>query len=125
VISGGILDLKPESRYVRKAEELFREAKKDLDIGCFNKAVSTFYFSIESLANAILFKYGQRVRGFRGRINTIAILVSKKVAKDMLYLYELRVLADHKEDLMSKEMAYGAFKIAEKLYSELKRFLER
>ena len=117
--------MKVEAEYIKKAEILFREAEKDLQIGCYNKATSGFYFSIECLANAILSKHKQRVRGFRGRINAISIIVSRDIAKEMLYLYEFRVLADHKEKIISRNEAFMALKIARKIYSTLEECLNK
>jgi len=113
-----------EEKYVEKAEILFNEAIEDMNIACYNKAVSAFYFSVEALANALLAKCNQRVRGFRGRINIVAALVSEEIANDMLRLYELRVLADHKETLVGKQTVYEAFEIAKKIYAKLKQHIE-
>ena len=111
------------SKFVRKSKVLYSEALDDLERGNFNKAVSGFYFSVEALANAIVYKYRQRVRGFMGRVNIISKLVSKDVGKKMLYLYELRVLADHKETLLVESDAREAEKIANYLINELRKSL--
>lgn len=46
-------------KYIKKGEKPLHEAKKDLQIGCYNRATCASYFAVEAYAN-ILFLINDR-----------------------------------------------------------------
>ena len=117
--------MRGHERYLLKAEILLEEAEKDFSMNLMNKAVSAYYFAIEALANAIASLLGQKTRGYMGRINLIKNLLGVKIANEMSILHQWRNIADHKEDLVSQELAGKVREKAKNLYEILKaKYLE-
>ncbi|MGQ4892003.1 MAG: HEPN domain-containing protein [Candidatus Njordarchaeia archaeon] len=111
-------------RFIRKGEVLFDEASKDLEIGCYNKAVSAAYFSVEAFANALFFIKRQKTKGFRGRVNVIKSLLGDDVGEIMENLHMKRNEADHYEKIMAKEDAEEAIKASKRLINMIKGYLQ-
>jgi len=49
--------------FYKKALILLFEGKKDLDVGCYNKTISTFYFAVDAIVNVIFAIKKQKTRG--------------------------------------------------------------
>lgn len=92
-----------------KALLLLREAEKDLDIGCYNKAVSAAYFSAR-MATEIFLK--SKVKHLPRRddklANTLKSIGFTQLAEKLLILYEQRKKADYGEEAMSKSESVNA-----------------
>ena len=111
--------------FIKKGEVLFEEARRDLEIGCYNKAVSAAYFSVEAFANVLLFIKRQKTRGFRSRVNVIRSLLGEEVGEIMENLHRKRSEADHYEKIMTREDAEEAIKVSRKLINKIKEYLQK
>jgi len=118
------MSLAKVKKLIRKGFQLYEEAERDLEIYCFNKAVSAAYFAVEAFANAIFYIKKQKVRGFRGRINLIRNIFGEELGEKMEKLHEKRNNADHYEALMTREDAKYALKIADELIRKIIHYLK-
>ncbi len=110
-----------------KSEVLLKEAKKDLEHGSPNKAVSASYFAVrlfvehvipdlltskdDKIANALY-------REVKRRANEE---VAKRLKDVYMTLYTYRKMADHRETLFELEESKEIVKMAESLILEIKR----
>ena len=111
-------------RYIRKGRVLLEEARKDLEIGNYNKCVSAAYFAVEAFANALFLIKKQKTRGYRGRISLVKSFIGEKYAEMMEVLHDMRSDADHRDKLMTRSDAEHAIRIAEKLINALVKKLK-
>ncbi len=104
-----------------KSDELMGESLKDLEVGCYNKAVSAAYFSVRLAAESIL--KGLKTKKDDKIANALMKVLSRKLgekkAKELkdeyMALFEARKIADHRPISFSKEMAEFYVRTAEKL----------
>ena len=106
-----MMHLEKALMYYRKAHVILTEAEKDLQIQCHHKAISAFYFAIEAIANVLLAIKKQKTRGFSGRLAVIRQILGAELSSEIKNIHEMREKADHREQILSKEIA---IKIAEK-----------
>ena len=111
-------------KYYEKSRVLRKEFTIDLKYGAYNKAVSSAYFMVEALANAIFALKKHKTRGFSGRAALVRELFGIELFKDLLKLHELREKADHREVILGKDEAHQAYELANKLYQVLKKSLK-
>ena len=111
-------------RYIRKGKILLQEARKDLEIGNYNKCVSAAYFAVEAFANALFLIKKQKTRGYRGRIALVRSFIGDKYAEMMEVLHDMRSDADHRDKLMTRSDAEYAIKTAEELINALVKKLK-
>ncbi len=103
----------------RKAEVLLWEALKDLEVGCYNKAVSASYFAVRLMAESFL--KGLTTTKDDKIANALGRSLGPKVREEMLWLYEERKKADHRPYLFDKERASLAVKKSSELIELMKR----
>ncbi|MCD6244681.1 MAG: HEPN domain-containing protein [Candidatus Korarchaeota archaeon] len=104
-----------------KSHELMREAIKDLEVGCYNKAVSAAYFSVRLAAESVL--KGLKTRKDDKIANALEKILSRELgvekARDIknsyMKLFVARKLADHRPISFSKDEAEAYVRIAGRL----------
>ncbi len=104
-----------------KSDVLWDEALKDLDVGCYNKAVSASYFSVRLAAESVL--KGLKTSKDDKIANALERVLSKKLgekeAKEVknryMGLYAARKLADHRAFSFNRELASSYVEIAGEL----------
>ena len=97
---------KTSSRSSNKWEELLREAVKDLEVGCYNKAASASYFTVRMRLEVLLRKRSVTIPRRDDKLaNVLKHLGYPEEAAEMLELYELRKRADYSEDSITREEA--------------------
>ncbi len=84
----------------KKANVLFEEALKDLEIGCYNKAVSAAYFSVRLMAEVLL----KDIKTTKDDkiANAIGRILGKNFKEETMWLYEERKKADHRPFFFDK-----------------------
>ena len=116
--------------YLRKATILLKEAKSDLKIGNFNKAVSAMWFALEAIMRGILIFCGEQVPAKSGALMSkfvrfIMKLGANATLKDLLNsIYFVRMNADHKTRIIDKRCAERTWNKTENVLNELKRIME-
>ncbi len=87
----------------KKANVLFEEALKDMEIGCYNKAVSAAYFSVRLMAEVLL----KDVKTTKDDkiANAIGRLLGREFKDEMMWLYEERKKADHRPFFFDEKRA--------------------
>ena len=110
---------------MNKVDVLLREAEKDIEIGCYNKAVSACYFAvrmeIEILANKLR---GSVPRRDDKLINLLKHLGKEELAKDAFYLYEKRKDADYSHESLDKDTALKCFTISKRIIEEIRKIVK-
>ena len=107
--------------FYKKALVLLSEGEKDLEIGCYNKAVSAFYFAVEAMANVLFAIKKQKTRGFGGRLSIIRNIFGKEISTEIKKLHELREKADHREIIFNKRVAQEAADKAKELFEKIRK----
>jgi len=97
----------------KKAKVLFREACKDLENGCYNKAVSAAYFSVRLMAEVLL-KDLKTTKDDK-IANAVGRILGREIKEEILWLYEERKKADHRPFLFDRERASLVVSKASKL----------
>ncbi len=105
----------------KKSDVLWDEALKDLDVGCYNKAVSASYFSVRLAAESVL--KGLKTSKDDKIANALERVLSKKLGKERakemrdryMGLYAARKLADHRAFSFDRELASSYVKMAKEL----------
>jgi len=116
--------------YLRKAIILLKEAKSDLKIGNFNKAVSAMWFALEAIMRGILIFSGKQVPAKSGALMSkfvkfIVNLGANATIKDLLNsIYFVRMNADHKARIIDKRCAERTWNKTKKVLEELKHIME-
>ncbi len=95
----------------RKSDKLMEEAVRDLECGCYNKAVSAAYFSVRMLAEYMM--PGLRTSKDDKIANALRRMLSRKVGEDeaerirsdFLSLFEARKRADHRPFMFEEREA--------------------
>jgi len=106
----------------RKSNVMFSEALKDLEVGCYNKAVSAAYFSVRLAAESVLnikTKRDDKIANAVRRLLEVKVGVEKarEAWIEYMKLFDCRKMADHRGKLYSREEAKRCIEIAEKLRS--------
>ncbi|GEM_PF-394248 len=104
-----------------KSDVLWDEALKDLEVGCYNKAVSASYFSVRLAAESVL--KGLKTSKDDKIANALERVLSKKLgekrAKEVrnryMGLYAARKLADHRAFSFNRELASSYVEMAGEL----------
>ena len=115
--------------FVKKANILLQEAIKDSSMGCHNKAVSTFWFSIEQLLRAITYFYKRVTYEKPGKLismfSTLPCGKNKKIVTALNTLYNLRRLVDHTTGIIDYERFLRARQLARTIFEYLLPILEK
>ena len=95
----------------RKSDVLMEEALKDLEVGCYNKAVSAAYFSVRAAVEHLL--PGLRTSKDDKIANALKRVLRRELGDEgaeeargkFLALFEARKVADHRPKSMEEEEA--------------------
>jgi len=86
----------------RKSQILLNEAKRDAEIGNFNKAASALYFCVRKELECVLLKLGLKIPRRDDKLaNTLKHLGYPEESQKLLRLYELRKKADYSDESVS------------------------
>lgn len=104
-----------------KSDELMMESLRDLEVGCYNKAVSASYFSVRLAAESVL--KGLTTRKDDKIANALRTILSVKLGRERaeefrsayMSLFEARKIADHRPQSFQREEAEYYVKLAEEL----------
>ncbi|MEM1658296.1 MAG: HEPN domain-containing protein [Candidatus Jordarchaeales archaeon] len=97
-----------------KSKVLLDEAKRDIEVGCYNKAVSAAYFALRMVVERYLDSLGAQYSKKDDKLaNTIQSLGMKDVAYAMRVLFQARKRADHGDKLFTLEEAKDLLSMAE------------
>lgn len=109
----------------QKSKKLLEEAIKDLDIMCYNKAVSASYFAIRMIAEEILRALGEKIPKRDDKLaNAIKNKGLIREAITMASLYALRKKADYEAGI-SKEEAELAVSLSIQTYRSLEEYFNK
>lgn len=108
-----------------KSRLLMEEARRDLDAGCPNKAVSASYFAVRMAAESLL--RGLRTRKDDKVANALARMLEPALGEEraaevrvsFLRLFSLRKAADHTLRIFSEEEAREIVEEAERVLATL------
>jgi HEPN domain-containing protein len=104
-----------------KADILLREAERDLEIGCYNKAVSAVYFAVRMELETLARKLGGNVpRRDDKLINVLKHLGKEELALDALYLYERRKDADYGSQSLDERLARKCLILGRKIIMQIR-----
>ncbi len=103
---------------VRKSEVLFEEARKDLEMGCYNKAVSAAYFSVRLMAEALIGDI--RTTKDDKVANALGRLLGRDARESMMWLFGERKRADHRPYFFDESTATLAIEVAKELLERMK-----
>ncbi len=106
---------------VRKSEVLFEEAKKDLEMGCFNKAVSAAYFSVRLMAEALIGDI--RTTKDDKIANALGRLLGWDARERMMWLFGERKRADHRAHFFDESTAFQVLETARELLERMREKL--
>ena len=108
-----------------KSDRLMEEAIKDLECGCYNKAVSAAYFSVRTLAEHV-------IRGLRtskddkianalkrSLLNYASEEEAERFRAIYLSLFEARKRADHRPFMFNREDAEFYLRLAREIREKL------
>ncbi|RDD53293.1 MAG: HEPN domain-containing protein [Candidatus Korarchaeota archaeon NZ13-K] len=105
---------------MNKALILMREAERDLGTGNYNKAVSASYFAVRMVAELLL--RDLRTRKDDKIANALGRVMGEDSRRELMYLFERRKEADHRDRVFTREEAEDVVSRARSL---LERILER
>ena len=114
--------------YLEKSIVLIEEARKDLEIGCYNKAISASWFAIEILLRALLLFLGKPMMERSGaligqvqRIFSHSYPDYKSLLPKIHSIYEKRKRADHREIIYGRKEAEEVVKAAKEIIQRIKQ----
>ena len=108
------------SRSSNTWEELLREAVKDLEVGCYNKAASASYFAVRMRLEVLIRKRGLVMPRRDDKLaNVLRHVGYPNEAAEVLELYELRKRADYSEISLTLEEGFVAVEKAKRLLEKL------
>ena len=107
----------------KKSLVLFEEALKDLEVGCYNKAVSSSYFAVRLMAEVLL--EDLKTTKDDKIANAVGRILGREVKEEIMWLFEERKKADHRPFFFDKERTSLIVERASKLLSVLKEEIER
>ncbi len=97
------------------------EAEKDIENGCYNKAVSALYFSLRMVSEDLLLALHAPIPKRDDKLaNSIGNIGFKKVSQALRRLYDLRKKADYSREKVTAREAI----VALETYREARRRLE-
>ncbi len=99
---------------VNKALRLLKEAEEDLRIGCYDKAVSSAYFSVRMLVE--LYLRGVKTRKDDKLANALGRKLGDHYRKELMFLFEMRKEADHRDKIFSREEADEILRRARRIF---------
>lgn len=108
---------------VNKALRLLKEAEEDLRIGCYNKAVSSAYFSVRMLTE--LYLKDIKTKRDDKLANALGRRLGDDIRKDFLFLFEMRKEADHRDKIFSRDEADRILRKAELIFNLLLDLLRK
>ena len=118
--------------YIRKFKILLEEAEKDFINGCYNKTVSSLWFSIEALIRAILIRTQGWVPERTGKlISVFGVFLKRKfpseiyLIKDLSRLYVHRSNVDHGRKVYDKKTVQSLYIRAKNIISKLRNIAQR
>jgi len=103
---------------LKKAEKLLEEAEKDLEVGCFNKAVSASYFAVRLAAEAML--KGVITTKDDKIANAVGRVLGSDVREEIMWIYEERKKADHRPFFFDEKRASLVFGKASEVFEKIK-----
>jgi uncharacterized protein (UPF0332 family) len=107
-----------------RSRELLRQAIKDLEVGCYDKAVSAAYFAVRRAAEDLLMRLGEHIPRRDDKLaNAIENKGLVEVANILRMLYSYRKDADYGEGVTG-EIAVRCVRDAEKALNTLLRIVE-
>lgn len=112
-------------KFYEKAKILKQELLIDFKYNAYNKTISTAYFMIEALANALFALKKQKTRGFSGRANLVRELFGIEIYKQFLKLHEFREKADHREVIFNECKAKEIFNASLKMFKVFEEALRQ
>ncbi|MBS7247675.1 MAG: HEPN domain-containing protein [Candidatus Freyarchaeota archaeon] len=105
---------------VVKSKVLLREAKRDIEVGCYNKAVSAAYFALRMVVERYLDSLGAPYSKKDDKLaNTIQSLGMKEVAYVMRVLFQARKRADHSDKLFTLKETEDLLSMAESAWKTM------
>ncbi|MCD6244989.1 MAG: HEPN domain-containing protein [Candidatus Korarchaeota archaeon] len=107
---------------VNKALRLLKEAEEDLRIGCYDKAVSSAYFSVRMMAE--LYLKDTKTRKDDKLANALGRKLGDEVRKEFLFLFEMRKEADHRDKIFSQSEADKILRRAKRIFNVLLDLLQ-
>ncbi len=99
---------------LEKAKALMDQAFKDLEMGCYDKAVSAAYFAVRMVASHLT---RSRARRDDKVANALANFLGDEGKIKMMALYEMRKRADYREKFTSEGEAKIVLKEANDLFN--------
>ncbi len=113
-----------------KARILMNEALRDLECGCYNKAVSAAYFAVRLLAESKLM--GLRTRKDDKIANALYRLLlrlgeeeAEWIRRSFMKLFEARKMADHTSVSFNREEAKSLVRLAMELVERIEEVTGR
>ncbi len=94
-----------------------KEAEEDFKIGCYNKAVSSSYFSVRMLTE--LYLKGLKTRKDDKLANALGRMLGDDFRREFMFLFERRKEADHRDKIFSREEAEDVLRRAKKIFYRL------
>jgi len=108
----------------KRSKELLRQAIKDLEVGCYDKAVSAAYFAVRKATEDLLKKLGEYIPRRDDKLaNAIENKGLTEVAEILRTLYIYRKDADYGEGV-SEEIAVRCVRDAEKALDIITKIIE-
>lgn len=110
---------------VEKSATLMREARKDLEVGCYNKAVSAAYFAVRMAVEKYLESLGATFSKKDDKLaNTMQSIGHGDVAYAMRVLFQARKRADHGDKFFTLKEAEELMEIAASAWKKVIEALE-
>ncbi len=108
----------------KRSKELLRQAIKDLEVGCYDKAVSAAYFAVRKAAEDLLKKLNEHIPRRDDKLaNAIENKGLAEIADILRILYSYRKDADYGEGV-TEEIAMRCVKYAEKALNIMSKIIE-
>jgi len=102
---------------VAKSRVLMGEARKDVEIGCYGKAVSAAYFALRMAVERYLERLGAPFSKKDDKLaNTMRSLGLKEVSYAMRVLFQARKRADHGSKFFTRREAEELVAMAEEAW---------
>ncbi len=99
---------------MNKVRILFQEAKEDLRISCYNKCISSAYFSCRMMAEIFLRRTVEHIPRRDDKLaNLLRNQKLRREADILLFLYDMRKKADYGDEILGKEDAEKSLIAAE------------
>jgi len=110
--------------YLKKFETFMYEIRMDKSMGCYNKMISSMWFSIEALLKSILLASGRNPPEKAGRMISIFANLyfrgNRDLLKNLNKLYAMRKEIDHRKKIADKAYGEKAYKIFMDIMDKIK-----